>query len=1189
VGIVRQTKVFRSLVIKRLAVPEAKADQIWLRIQNEVDSNFVSKGPGHNILNIRQKTLLFFKLVKLKKVSASALTGERVSLPAGRVKPLLVSGDEHQSRSRVELDGREYWLRVVTVFDAPNSVEAEDVTALIKALAVDCLGYHGKCLEILDGLAKECARVDQATVEDARARLEDRLPQILTELKPAWGTSLRRALNDYDREEGRLAAGKERTKALPDLKSKLWAKIQSQDAKSELLTAVRAKIEQFGYNSDRVLFELLQNADDAAVQHPPPTTSRFKLAVSRERLGVLHWGRQINQFGVADAEVGQRERWHHDLFNMLLMNLSDKREDVTGRFGLGFKSVHLLSTDVGIASGFLACRIRGGMLPEIWDAGREISLNYTQDGRRATVIDIPVEPRATAEADRAVIAFRKAARWLPAMTRRIRKIELTGSEQRVWTADFVDTETPGISIVALVGAEPGRGLALELSDETTLFLPLSADGPVAADLEVPRLWLLAPLAESLASGWLMNGRSFRVDPGRGSLARDGVEPRATFERIGETLGKRLCDLHDLLDRNWTQFAQAAGMADTSPETGPATFWRRLANLLATDLGDPIAEHLHGPDRGFGLLIRERPVLPSGLPVPFRSFLRARDARYELTGALEDPAILADLNDWASLDEVANSSVSKSASSRLTALGFAAPSTLSLAALVKNELRVEHEISPDHAGRIGRVLNRERVNTLSGTEQKGVLDAISRGRFRMADGSWREARLPPRAAADTSEEETLLLAFAPDGVVADPKYVGPALALYRLARERSGFQQGPGIYASWALSTVDPNMQSAVLRYVLKSTHGQALGEALARMRPPWLPGRSDELRSGPLVAWVALQDLPTLLGRLYPEEQRERWSINFGENNDQRAAPLSPDKLIDPTSFLKRLHEWWENEATAERARTDRNAYPDDFLPGRLAGQSGDEGREGWFTFFALGIFRTIGRSGDAQHCNFIAAAQRAGWWGDMASARLPNSPEPWVRQLEEFARADASRIDFAQWRRALVDLYVVARWLPDYVDAVLRLPGIVRQRGPVTLSDAWRLSASPLWQRLGLEGAPLTQSLGLGANWLVREAVRHGVWTGEDATAMHPYGWASTARVRELFSRYLGLDLGPEAKMDLTSSIYAHVRDKIRDRASFLGDLDLPLQIVAHGSRNDVLQELLSGAAPSDFAADPPTDDDED
>ena len=117
-----------------------------------------------------------------------------------------------------------------------------------------------------------------------------------------------------------------------------------------------------------------------------------------------------------------------------------------------------------------------------------------------------------------------------------------------------------------------------------------------------------------------------------------------------------------------------------------------------------------------------------------------------------------------------------------------------------------------------------------------------------------------------------------------------------------------------------------------------------------------------------------------------------------------------PGDVLERLHAWWEREASAERARADRDAYPEGFDPGRLAGLSGDGAREDWFTFFALGIFRTVGRSHDTQHRNFIAAARRAGWWSDTASARSPDSPEPWVR-TEDFARADARRIDFTQWR----------------------------------------------------------------------------------------------------------------------------------------------------------------------------------
>jgi hypothetical protein len=1188
VGIVRQTQDFRSLVLKFLALSEAATDRIWRRINDDIEKAFSPRLPGQSLANTRRKTLFTFTLTRPPQVEVRTLAGKRIPLPVGALEPLLIIGDGHRPRRPIGLDGQDYWQRSVTIADTAQTVAAQHIRRMILTLAQECLDYQPRCIELLELLAEQCTDVEQTTVEDARARLEDRLPHILDELKPPSGSALRRALDAYDRGEEGLPPGNERTRRLPELKARLWAALQPPEAASQLLSSIRGKIEQFGYNPDRVLFELFQNADDAAVQHPPPEPARFRLDVTDGSLRVVHWGRQINHPG-KHAEEGHREGWHQDLLNMLLMNLSDKREGVTGRFGLGFKSVHLLSAGVGIASGFVACRVRGGMLPEPWGAGAKVSLDLGQAGRRATVIEVPVEPGREADAAKAVAAFRQASRWLPAMSRHVRTIELTGTEQRVWTVDFVQSGMPGIRIVALGGAEPGRGLALDLVDETTLLVPLAADGPVEADAGLPRLWLLAPLAESLASGWLMNGRRFRVDPGRGSLARGGNEPQATFAQIGVSLGARLCELHTLIGRDWVDFAHLAGLADTSPETGPATFWRRLADLFSADFADPIACHLHSPDRGFGRLVADCPVLPTGLPRPFQPFLHAKAARHVVKGALEDGAILAEIRDWPVFDDIAESTISPATLSRLTALGFAPLSALTLAALVRRELAADNRITPERAGRIGRILNREWMNRLPWGEQQEVLEALNKGRFRMADGSWGEARLVARTAADASDEERLILAFAPDMVVADPAYSDAALALYRFARERSGFQQSAAVFAAWASAMSEPAKHMAVLRYVLEGTQGMALGDALAKARPAWLPARSEAMRTSPLVARIASDDLPILLGRLYPEEQRQRWAVDFERDDGGQDETGLLEGRVDPATFLERLYAWWEREAIKERAQADGDAYPEGFHPGQLHGKSGDDGRADWFSFFALAVFRTIGRSNDTQHRNFISAAGRSGWWADMASARLPASPDPWIRQLEDFARADAWRIDFPQWRRALVDLYVVARWLPEYVDAVLSLPDIVRRGYPITLSDAWRLSASPLWQRRGLEGAPLTQSLGLGANWLVREGVRHGIWTGTDAGAMHPFGWASTGRVRALSSRVLGIDLGPEARMDLSTELYAHIRSCIGNRVDFLGDLDLPLQIVAHGRRDHVLHDLLNGSTPSDLDSDTPLDDDED
>ena len=206
-----------------------------------------------------------------------------------------------------------------------------------------------------------------------------------------------------------------------------------------------------------------------------------------------------------------------------------------------------------------------------------------------------------------------------------------------------------------------------------------------------------------------------------------------------------------------------------------------------------------------------------------------------------------------------------------------------------------------------------------------------------------------------------------------------------------------------------------------------------------------------------------------------------------------------------------------------------------------------------------------------------------MAEARLPKNPEPWLEQLEAFASQQQWRIIFPQWRRELADLYVLARWLPDYVDAFRSLPALVRKYERVQLSRVWQLSASDYWQGRGLEGAPLTQSLGLGANWMIREGLRAGIWLDKDRDLMFPYGWATSRKLRRLFDTCLGHNLGDSGKMDLSPGVYKHIETYLAKRSSFGGDLDLPLQLVPDSLLYAVLTETIGTAG--DYAA---WDDDE-
>ena len=132
-------------------------------------------------------------------------------------------------------------------------------------------------------------------------------------------------------------------------------------------------------------FELFQNADDASVEMTQMVTeadagsSRIVLEYDDVTLRFAHWGRPINRFRVSgfSAEEGRARGFDRDLEKMLVLSASDKdmgHGEVTGKFGLGFKTVFLLSDSPEVVSDRLAFRVLGGMLPQALDPDRKEQL-----------------------------------------------------------------------------------------------------------------------------------------------------------------------------------------------------------------------------------------------------------------------------------------------------------------------------------------------------------------------------------------------------------------------------------------------------------------------------------------------------------------------------------------------------------------------------------------------------------------------------------------------------------------------------------------------------------------------------------------------------------------------------------------------------------------------------------------------
>ena len=357
-------------------------------------------------------------------------------------------------------------------------------------------------------------------------------------------------------------------------------------------------------------------------------------------LDVMHWGRPINDTGGATFPAGRDRQWDQDLYFMMLMNLSGKPGETpgeasvsatTGRFGLGFKSVHLLSSSPFVVSGFIAFSIAGGLLPQEQPVPDDAD-EWVIEGRRVTRIRLPL--RRDVEADKLIQQlfgrFSYARALLPVFARQVREVIVEGGP------------SPGVHVFE---GKPIEGMsAWSIGDETELpnhgspwrilrFRPADSglkdmgtaalalglrDGvPTAFAPDVPFLWNVTPTSEEWACGYIVNG-PFKLDPGRAHVSLDDDTTLQAVRGLGDELGKGLIELHDVL--------LGVGEAEHYPTLGDdgQSFLSSLWKVLASGMDDSdrlrqsFLHYLHGNGRGISAWMAARSVV--GPPI-FRLHFR----------------------------------------------------------------------------------------------------------------------------------------------------------------------------------------------------------------------------------------------------------------------------------------------------------------------------------------------------------------------------------------------------------------------------------------------------------------------------------------------------------------------------------------------------------------------------------------
>lgn len=999
------------------------------------------------------------------------------------------------------------------------------VKKLAPALMLGFERHKAALSELLDSYFTSDQRTLADTCEELQEVLHDRLAGIKT------GPVMRAALNDYHRD-----APRDREKA----RNALWAAAQSDDGARELLEATRQKIDEMGYSPHRVVFELYQNAVDAQAQWHGIGRFRVEAIYNDDQvitcLRVIHWGRPINQPG-SDPRKAEEEGHRRDLSNMLAINHSAKDGDrVTGRFGLGFKTVHMLADEVRLASGGIAIRILGGMIPADWAGGSRTVTSFHDRGRKATLIELPVAPGRSGDALDAWEAFRDAAPFLAALGQEA-SIEVVAPDGETV---FRHEEHPLVDGVSWLTIDATRHvLRFDLGSDFRLFLPFGRNGPYSFPHDVPQFWHLVPLVgERRRGGWLLEGR-FPVDPGRTQLSGTADEKDSRFARLGIALGPRLIAFYDHCLADWASFARATGL---DPE-GREDFWRKLVQLFAQDLASQGSEQsLHKSGQGLAKLWAERPVVP----LAFGGATRAADVKWRLSGALADRDAQAAISNLLAEVEFKNAVVTEETGQLLKSVGLPSGQRLDVVTLAENLAGAEG-IDPGLAGRISCLCEEAVSQAMTGEEQSEFRKLLRERLWLAEDGSWQQIRLLAFPLGDNDEQGRA--AFAPPSGRLSSEYVGAAFELAAFAREQAG--QLP--VAKWAETAGDSAArQQAFIRYLVGADDRSV---ALLASAAKWLPN-VDDLVNSPLLAGLRQDEKNRLLAKL---------GYSFGLPSTP-VDPISPWQP-DAAKALSRIAQWWRDNHGDLRAAYDRAVYPEDFSSAALA----DGDKPAWFTMLSLATFQTLGRIKPAQSRQFVTKAIQDGWWHELATIDpCDEELRPFVERLRAWSDPDADE-NYLMWRRCLPDLCMIARHLESYQRLFHKLPAVIAQEGDVSLRGHLRPAFSHVAARMGIEAAPLARSLGIGANWLVRELGRKGIYSQAQFEQIMPYGWSAAERVRRL-AYTLGMGQF-ERGIDEGRALYGAVERRIGDAAHFDGDGDLPLHVITLAKHRDDLVSIFHDA----------------
>ena len=921
------------------------------------------------------------------------------------------------------------------------------------------------------------------------------------------------------------------------------------DAHSALLAKVREKLRQYQYDASSVPFELWQNADDAISEleqlkgdAAQAREAGMLIAAMNTEVRLIHFGRLINEFRLSDGPSHEDLGFNRDLEKMVVQSISDKAvagvrsgAAVTGKFGLGFKSVFLVSDAPEVLSGSVDFVVRGGIYPVQLNESARDQLSETlkaitpDEWRRGTIIRLPLRSNGATEADAVLNLFRRLAPLLVVFSRRIRRLRYRSDNQKGlelrWRPEQLAV---GIEIGAIEALEGGLKNALVLSrtaghDRVQLLLGLDADGFVALPNYVPVFWVTAPTRDGFGYGFAANG-PFEPDVGRVQLALQSEKNRQLAEDLADVLGTRLKVLEERSSTNWPAVRDELQL---TTHASAYDFWNSLWVLLGKHFAAKcrkedkspsaaLARRILWESEGDGLqrFYRDCAALPTALWGDYRVLTRLREVRYIAGGALDRELAFRVVSAWKGFQQrvaVAAMCSGSQVATVLERLGALVREVeaVYLTTVVEWELGHEKRADPELATALGKLITPEFLIGLEKgeagereeSEHKRMVELLQGVSFQAADASWHKASKLVVTAPTTivAKDELMRAAFAPRECQLNRAYTGSALQFFRASRVR--LETDVGQMATWVLKASDQATQVAALRYLLSGEFKDRLAEELRGRKDAanWLWQLANFPWFGACFTTEEQHQIRAYILRLFDEELREEASPPPGP-------PPQPAREPIHVWTVEELWKWWEQRGKPMGDYTlEGEANWDLFHGGNLPTPEQrkvelkrlllspelEEGTALWYRLFGYACLVSAGRHSTELRRFWLERLNPERFWERTSSGEFSDEThEIFERAVTaEFKNSDAGGEQAYFWRRVFYDIRKVRRMVHNEFPAVLL--DLVNQGHGGQLRQFLRTGRlngpdQPRW--IGTFGQSANTPLG----FIIRELVRLNVITDE-------------------------------------------------------------------------------------------------